>query len=284
MFSKQGFYLVLILLLFGLLAATPSPAQSKKKSTKKAAATAVKPAETKSETKAEGPKPAEPQPDPIAKRNNRPSEETPKKQSQNEQANAQTKPDPLYSYEFTQPDFLTSRILIEHDEQGKGTIAFERRGNSETFTEPISVSESVLAKLNAAFTELNFLDSTEDYQHEKDFSHMGNSKITLTRGQKTRSVTLNYTLNKSAKVLMDEYRKISNQALWIFDITVARESQPLDGPSQMDALDGLLRRGEIADPKQMLPFLRELSDDERLPLIARNHATRLAQQIEKAKK
>ena len=113
---------------------------------------------------------------------------------------------------------------------------------------------------------------------------MGNSKITLSRGQKTRSVTLNYTLNKNAKVLMDEYRKISNQALWIFDITVARENQPLDGPAQMDVLDGLLRRSEIADPKQILPFLRELSDDERLPLIARNHATRLAQQIEKAKK
>ena len=280
MFPKHGFYSVLLLLLVGFLAAMPSLAQSKRKTTKKAVTTAVKVAETKTDA----PKPVEPQPDPIAKRNSRPSEETTQQQPQKEQGKVQTKPDPLYSYEFTQPDFLTSRILIEHDDKGKGTIAFQRRGNSETFTEPISVSESVLAKLNTAFTELNFLDSSENYQHEKDFSHMGNSRITLTRGQKTRSVTLNYTLNKNAKVLMDEYRKISNQALWIFDITVARENQPLDGPSQMDVLDGLLRRSEIADPKQILPFLRELSDDERLPLIARNHATRLAQQIEKAKK
>jgi hypothetical protein len=279
MFSKHGFYSVLLLLLIAFVSATPSLAQSKKKSTKKTNTTAVKPAETKTETS----KPEDPQPDPIAKRNNRPSEEGPLRPP-SPPIQLQSKPDPLYLYEFTQPDFLTSRILIEHDEKGKGTIAFQRRGNGETFTEPINISEGVLAKLNTAFTELNFLDSTENYQHEKDFSHMGNSKITLTRGRKTRSVTLNYTLNKNAKVLMDEYRKLSNQALWIFDIMVARESQPLDGPSQMDALDGLLRRNEIADPKQMLPFLRELSDDERLPLIARNHATRLAQQIEKAKK
>jgi hypothetical protein len=280
MFSRHGFYSVSLHLLISILAVMPSFAQSNKKSTKKAVSTVVKPAETKTEAQ----KSTEPQSEPIAKRNNRPSEETPKQLPQKEQVKAQTKPDPLYTYEFTQPDFLTSRVLIEHDDKGKGTIAFQRRGNGETFTEPLTVSESVLAKLNAAFTELNFLDSTENYQHEKDFSHMGNSKITLTRGQKTRSVTLNYTLNKNAKVLMDEYRKISNQALWIFDITVARENQPLDGPSQMDVLDGLLRRGEIADPKQMLPFLRELTDDERLPLMARNHATRLAQQIEKAKK
>jgi hypothetical protein len=280
MFLRHRFCTVLLLLLVGFLAATPSFAQSKKKSTKKAVTTVVKPAETKAEDQ----KPVEPQPEPIAKRNSRPSEETAQQQPLKEQGKVQTKPDPLYTYEFTQPDFLTSRILIEHDDKGKGTIAFQRRGNSETFTEPISVSESVLAKLNAAFTELNFIDSTENYQHEKDFSHMGNSKITLTRGQKTRSVTLNYTLNKNAKVLMDEYRKLSNQALWVFDITVARENQPLDGPSQMDVLDGLLRRNEIADPKQILPFLRELSDDERLPLIARNHATRIAQQIEKGKK
>jgi hypothetical protein len=279
MFLRHGSRTFLLLLLIGVLASTPSLAQSKKKSTKKTSTTAVKPTDTKTESL----KPAEPQPEPISKRNSRPAEEGPQR-PQSPPIQLQSKPDPLYSYEFTQPDFLTSRILIEHDEKGKGTIAFQRRGNGETFTEPIIVSENVLSKLNTAFTELNFLDSTENYQHEKDFSHMGNSKITLTRGQKTRSVTLNYTLNKNAKVLMDEYRKLSNQALWIFDITVASENQPLDGPSQMDVLDSMLRRNEIADPKQLVPFLRELSDDERLPLIARNHATRLIQQIEKAKK
>ena len=51
----------------------------------------------------------------------------------------------------------------------------------------------------------------------------------------------------------------------------------------MAALEGLLKRNEISDPLQLLPFLRELADDERLPLIALNHATRIIQQIEKSK-
>jgi hypothetical protein len=51
----------------------------------------------------------------------------------------------------------------------------------------------------------------------------------------------------------------------------------------MDELDSLLRRNEISDPPQMLPMLKELSNDERIPLIARNHAKRLVEKIEKAK-
>jgi hypothetical protein len=266
------FWLVMMLVVAGTVTAR---SQTKKKNVKKppAAVQTVTAA-----NKPEEPK-VEPPPDAGQKRNSRPVTEP-----RSQPAVTQAKPDPLYTYEFTQPDFLTTRILIEHDEKGRGTIAFSRRGNSETFTEPLSISDAVVAKLNAAFTDLNFLDSTENYQHEKDFSHLGVTKISLTRGPRTRSVTINYTVNKNAKILVDEYRKIANQALWIFDVTIARENQPLDGPSQMDALDALLKRNEISDPQQLLPFLRGLADDERLPLIARNHATRIIQQIEKAKK
>lgn len=276
MFSSTGIYTVVVAVIVALAAAEAADAQTKKK---KGSAPVPTPSRAVA-AKAEEPKPEPLPPDPGVKRNARPTE-TPAKPAA---VSDSLIPGPKYTYEFTQPDFVTSRILVEHDEAGKGTISFQRRGNPELFTEPLTVSETPLAKLKAAFSELNFLDSTENYQFERDFSHMGNSRIALANGTKTRTVTINYTLNKGAKILVDEYRKISNQALWIFDVTVARENQPLDGPAQMDALDSLIKRNEIADPRQLLPFLRELSDDERLPLIARNHATRIVQQIEKAKK
>jgi uncharacterized protein (UPF0147 family) len=49
----------------------------------------------------------------------------------------------------------------------------------------------------------------------------------------------------------------------------------------MDRLDSLLKRDEISDPSQMLPLLKELSNDERIPLIARNKAARIIKEIEK---
>ena len=250
-------------------------AQAKKKKT-----TASKPAAATVQTKEE----AKPQtPAPVAKRNERPGTNGSSPVASTNGPTA-AKPDPFFVYEFTQPEFITSRILIEHDDQGKGKFSFARRGSDELISDPLQISAAAMERLKAAYSALNFFDSTESYQHEKDFSHLGVVKITMTKGGRDRTTTFSYTVNKGAKALADEYRKVSNQALWIFDITLARENQPLDAPNQMSSLESMLKRNEISDPEQLLSLLRELSDDERIPLIARNHATRIVKQIEKTKK
>ena len=189
-----------------------------------------------------------------------------------------------YRYEFTQPDFVISRVLIEHNNDGKGTISFKKKGEGELITDPIKVSQAALDRINAALTSMNFLDSTEDYQYEKDFSHLGNIKFGLTRDGRTREVAYNWTSNKDAKTLMNQYRKITNQFVWIFDISLSRENQPLEAPKLFDNLDSMIKRNEISDPYQLEPFLKELSNDERIPLMARNHAVKVLKQFEKDRK
>ena len=225
-------------------------------------------------------------PDPVAtptpdqsKKNARPEP----KGSSNPTAKITAK-EPLYRYEFTQPDFVVSHVVIEHDDTGRGTIAFNKRHADETITEPIELSASTLDRLKAAFTALNFIDSTEDYQFERDFAHMGNIAITLKNAGRERTAKYNWTSNQDAKALMDEYRRISNQFVWMFDLNTARENQPLETPRLVESFDSLLRRNEISDPHQMLPFLQALSNDERVPLIGRNRAGKLVKQIEKQKK
>lgn len=191
---------------------------------------------------------------------------------------------PAYHYEFTQPEFLISKILIEHDESGKGKISFMKKGYEEFISDPIRLSSKTLDKINGALTALDFLSSNQNYQYEKDFSHLGTMTFRLTRDGKTRNTTFNWTQNKDAKLLVDEYRKIGNQFIWMFDISLARENQPLESPKLMDSLDSMIRRNEISDSNQMVPFLQTLANDERVPLIARNHASRLVKQVEKDKK
>ena len=200
--------------------------------------------------------------------------------------NGQVRPaiDPTYFYEFAQPEFTISKIVIEHDDQGRGTITFTRKLFSETVTDPLQVSPAALERINAAYAALNFMDSNESYQYEKDYSHLGVATFKLKRAGKQRTAVFNYTINKDAKALSDEYRKLSNQFVWVFDITLARENQPLESPKLVDWLDSLIRRNEISDPNQMVPLLNSLTDDERIPLIARNHAGKLVEKIEKGKK
>ncbi len=107
--------------------------------------------------------------------------------------------------------------------------------------------------------------------------------FTMRKDGRERTAKFNYTVNKDAKILADEYRKIGQQYVWVFDINIARENQPLETPGLMDTLDSLIKRNEISDAMQIVSFLQELSNDERLPLIARNHATRLIKAIEKKK-
>ena len=189
---------------------------------------------------------------------------------------------PDYFYEFTQPNFVISQINIEHDEQGKGKISFMKKGYDEPVTDPVQIAPAALERIRNALSALNFLDSTDDYQYEKDYSHLGNVKFKIQKEGKTRETKFNWTQNENAKILADEYRKISQQFIWIFDIGLARENQPLESPKLLDSLDSLVKRGEVSDAEQMIPFLKELSNDERIPLIARNHATRLVEKIEKS--
>ena len=213
-----------------------------------------------------------------AKKNGRPTNPV------NTNVNAPTSYSPAYFYEYTRPGFTYERVLIEHDEAGKGRISFIKSGYSDMLTDPIQLTSATMANLTAIFTALNFLGSNENYQTALDHSNMGNVSITVKKEGRERTAKYNWTDNKQAKALMDEYRRISNEYTWKFEMSVARENQPLLAPALMDALSAYVRQSEISDPMHLVPTLKELSTDERLPLIARDDAAKLIKQIEKAKK
>lgn len=186
-----------------------------------------------------------------------------------------------YSYEFSQPKFYVKHIVIEHDARGRGTITFERLNEDTPVVEPIELSTEALGRINAAWQALRFLDSNEDYQSSKQFPHLGTMKIGMQRGERKRVAEFNWTNNSDASALISEYRKAADQAILVFDISIARENQPLNAPKLMEVMESLLKRNGLSDPRQLLKLLQDLSTDEHVPLIARNHALRLIKQIQK---
>lgn len=244
-------------------------------------------AQTKTAPRKKNPKPsptvtAEPTPAPSVEE----PAKTPVKRNERPTNGNGAKPEtaaltPNYYYEFTQPEFIVSRIVIEHDENGAGRVLFRKKDWEEDDSDPMQISPSALERIKAAFAALDFLNSTESYQYEKDYSHLGNVVIRLRRDGRERETKFNWTVNEEAKALYDEYRRLANQALFVFDMNVARINQPLDSPKILDRLESLIRRNEISDASQLIPFLQELSNDERIPLIARNKAKRLIEKIGK---
>jgi hypothetical protein len=191
-------------------------------------------------------------------------------------------PDPTrYSYDFAQPQFLVRHILIEHDAQGRGKITFERKGEETPIVESVELGVSALGRILALWTELHFLDSNENYQSPKNFAHLGTYRLHMDDGRRKRTAEFNWSVNKQAWTLANEYRRVADQAILIFDLKLARELQPLNTPQLMKLMETLLTRDGLSDPKQLVPLLQELRTDEHIPLIARNHAERILKKIEK---
>ena len=186
-----------------------------------------------------------------------------------------------YLYEFTSTQFDLRLVRIEHDEQGIGKIIFRRKDSPEEYTEKIALSEVALERTRAVWTKLNFIDSTRSYDSEKDFSHLGTIKLGMRHAGRERFTELHYPADPDAFALVNEYRRITEQTLFIFDITVARESQPLEAPKLMTRLERLIARQGVSDATQLTALLQDLATDERLPLIARNQATKLLKKIKK---
>jgi hypothetical protein len=186
-----------------------------------------------------------------------------------------------FSYEFSQPEFYIRRIVIEHDANGRGKITFQRLNEEASIEEALELSPAVLERISALWQALKFLDSDTDYQSAKKFPHMGTMRITMQQDGRKRTAEFNWTNNKEASALVTEYRHLSDQAILVFDVSLARENQPLNAPKLMEQLEMMLKRGWLSDPQQLIPLLKEVSTDEHLPLIARNHALRLLKQLEK---
>ena len=186
-----------------------------------------------------------------------------------------------YSYEFSQPKFYVKHIVLEHDANGRGTVTFTRLNEDTPVVEPLQLSTDALARISSAWQSLQFLETDTNYQASKQFPHLGTMKIGVQRGEQKREAEFNWTNNADASTLVSEYRKAADQAILVFDIAIARENQPLNAPKLMEAMELLLKRDGLSDPRQLLKLLHDLSTDEHVPLIARNHALRLIKKIEK---
>ena len=186
-----------------------------------------------------------------------------------------------YTYEFSQPKFVVKHIVLEHDANGRGKVTFERLNEETPIVEPLELSPAALTRINAAWQALRFLDSNTNYQSDKQFPHLGTMRIGMEQGTRKRVAEFNWTNNTDAETLINEYRRAADQAILIFDIGLARENQPLNAPKLMEVMESMLKRNALSDPQQLLPLLNDLSTDEHVPLIARNHALRIIKKIKK---
>ncbi|HLG13199.1 MAG TPA: hypothetical protein VJH03_01580 [Blastocatellia bacterium] len=188
-----------------------------------------------------------------------------------------------FAYRFENPRFYISIIDVEVGGDGRATVRFKRGESGEMLEVKHKLLPGTLARIRRLYDMLNFLGSQENYQDKKDFSHLGWKTISERAGERERKARFNYTTNEAAKELSDIFHGVATQEIRLFDMDLAEQHQPLEMPAQLAALEDELRLERITEPERLLQPLREMAMSETLPLIARNHATRLITAIEKKK-
>lgn len=187
-----------------------------------------------------------------------------------------------YNYLFENPRFTTPVQEVKFDGDGKGEYRFKRKDQDEIVLH-LNLSSALVSQVRALFDELNFLAGNENYQHKKDFSHLGTMTITCSRDNRERTIKFNYTENQTLNRLAEIFRGIATQETRIFELEAIRANDPISTPAQLRLLESELKGRHIADPERFTPILREIKLDEGVPLIARNHADRLLLAIRKGK-
>ncbi len=187
-----------------------------------------------------------------------------------------------YIYYFDNEKFTTPHLEISFDAAGKGEFKFKKKELDE-MTNKIEVSATVLEQINSTLSEVAYFESTENYQHKKDFSHLGTITIDIAKSGKHRKVTFNYTENIAMNRLANLFRNLATQEMRVFELEAIRQNDPLSTPAQLRYLESEMKSKNIADPHRFTPILKDINQDEGIPLIARNHAKRLLEQIQKAK-
>jgi hypothetical protein len=187
-----------------------------------------------------------------------------------------------YHYLFENERFTTPLQEVEFDGSGRGKFRFIRKGGEEIVNK-LEISAALLSQIQTIFDSLNFIDGKEEYQHKKDFSHLGTMTITMSRNGRERRASFNYTDNQAMSRLVEIFRNITIQETRVFEIETVRSTDPISTPAQMRLLENELKSKHIADPQSIVPLLNEIKMDESVPLIARNHADRLLQMIKKRK-
>ena len=106
-------------------------------------------------------------------------------------------------------------------------------------------------------------------------------RLKMEQGSRKRTAEFNWTNNKDASSVGGRISPSCRSGDAGFRY-FRRARKPTAEYAQTDgAIRRLLKRNGLSDPQQLLPLLKEISTDEHLPLIARNHALRLIKKIEK---
>jgi hypothetical protein len=188
-----------------------------------------------------------------------------------------------YSYTFENEKFDPKFVEIKLIADGKAVLRYQKRDEPEVEQMDFTVTSQTLNRLKNLFDSVNFLNSQESYQANRDLANLGRITLQLEQGERHRRTSFNFTNNQMVMQIVTLFRGLETQQRRVTELTNARQFAPLDLPRLLKAVEEDLKRGRIAEPTQLSTLIDEIAKDDTLPLIARNLAQKILKNLAKEK-
>ncbi len=169
-------------------------------------------------------------------------------------------------------------ICISVDSSGAGTYE-GRKLDEPPNPRPIQLSPAVAARLFALARDLGYFRDNDLESHKK-VANLGLKVFTYQQGTEINRAEFNYTLNRQAQELSDQFEKIASVEQHLTNLEFSMKYDPLGLPGELRQIQIDLANDALADPQLLIPALEKISRNSRYMHLAQSRAQDILQRIQ----
>jgi len=168
-------------------------------------------------------------------------------------------------------------VEIQVNESGAATCDI-RQLDEDASPQPLEIGARLVRRIFDLAGKLHNFDGIDLELHRR-IANLGEKTFRYERGAETHSVTFNFTLDDSARQLLDIFEGLSRQQSDLVELRRTMRYDRLGVNDVVRQIDADYDRGLLPEPDRLLPALDQLAADEHFIDIARQRARALAARI-----
>jgi hypothetical protein len=181
-------------------------------------------------------------------------------------------------FKMSSPEFVEIKV----SESGATTCDI-RQLDEEPSPQPLEIGAPVVQRIFSLAGKLHNFNGLDLEMHRR-IANLGEKTFRYERGAEMHSVTFNFTLDDSARQLLDIFEGLARQQTDLSDLQRAMRYDRLGVNDAVRQIDADYTRNLLPDPARLLPALDQVAADQRFIDIARDRARALATRIRASSK
>ena len=176
-------------------------------------------------------------------------------------------------FKQSSPEFIEIRV----NESGAATYDI-RQLDEESSPQTLEIGAPLVRRIFDLTGKLRDFDGLDLDLHRR-IANLGEKTFRYERGTETHSVTFNFTLDDSARQLLDIFEGLARQQGDLMELRRTMRYDRLGVNDVVRQIEGDYDRSLLPEPGQLLPALDQVAADEHFIDIARQRARALAARI-----